>query len=203
MKKTLLVLALIVFSIPVITFAKDVPPGQPFQQLQDQINTINSRLDTLATQVLNFGNNTAQQDIAIDRITASIEGLKSQVLYLGVNQIIHGRISGYGEILAGDRWSLIEQYDVDLAYHLYRISLNTFSQPPAEPPQCVVLLASQPGVGACKTVPVAYASTQYSSISMEKESWILEVHVGALAWEGYTAHCTYPAEVQFDFICVQ
>jgi hypothetical protein len=54
MKKTVLVLIILVLGIPLITFAEDVTSRQSFQQLQNEIDQILIQLQGLSTQLQNI-----------------------------------------------------------------------------------------------------------------------------------------------------
>ncbi len=206
MKKTLLVLALIVFFIPVTTFAKDVPPGQPFQQLQDQINTINSQVENLAKQLQNIGNKTTIHDNVIDQLTTSVEKLSTQASALGVTHVIHGRSSWDGQRLAGENWTPVSQGVNSCGYYEYVISLDSLSTDPTAPaPHCVVVPSyNQTDDAICVDAyydgyPHSIMRVDTYNAGMVEPIWILSVQMRY--W--WTFFDQRPYQAQFDFICVQ
>jgi len=201
MKKTLLVLALIVLFIPVITFANDVPPGQPFQQLQNQINTINSQLENLKRQLQDVGNKAIMHDNEIDQLTTSFEKLSTQVSALGVTHVIHGRSGENGEWLAGQNWTPLSHGETGCAnYYEYVISLNSMTDPAAPPPHCAVVLSWDQSDPLCYLeFSVKDMRVTTYNIGMVVPIWVLSVQMRR--WRDIFT--TLPLQSQFDFICVQ
>jgi hypothetical protein len=204
MKKTLLVLALIVFSIPVITFAKDVPPGQPFEQLQSQINMINSQLVNLMNQFQNIDNTSAGLLREINGIKTQLENLTEQSQNIGITHIIHGRSDENGQKLAGENWKPLYNGEADCSFYEYEISLDSMTDPQAPPPHCTVapswtILSGTPCPGPRYDFYPIGIRVATSWGRWGASNWTLTVQ---MRW--YIEYpIAFPYQTQFDFICVQ
>jgi hypothetical protein len=195
MKKKLLVLLLLVLCIPVITFAGDVPPGQPFQQLQSQIDMINNRLENLTRQLQDVGNKTATHDKEIAGLNFGFEGILTQIVGLGITHVIHGRSANNGVWLEGEHWTPIDVVDVAGSSFIYKLRLDTMTDETV-PPHCVAIHSLGPSGLSMFNPPVLATSTVYG----RDNHWELDVfsYYIDLSTGSPIAYLS-----QFDFICIQ
>ena len=204
MKKTLLILLLLVLCIPVITFAADVPPGQPFQQLSNQINEIKIQLQDLTTRFQNIDNTSASHTKEINAINNQLLNVTQKLEVIGISRVIHGSSGENGEWLAGEHWSLLYNGNYDCQYYEYVISLDSMTNPTAPPPHCVVVpswtkLSGVPCPGTdYDFYPIGMRVTTYYG-GWDAPNWTLAVQMRWWIAYGYA----FPYQTQFDFICVQ
>jgi hypothetical protein len=79
-RKIVIILALLIFSSPIIGFAQGNNPGVPFKDLQNQINNMQQEIKILQGQLLNIEANQKQpepqgSEVVANRITNSVHGV--------------------------------------------------------------------------------------------------------------------------------